>query len=205
MQRISSGDNAVPTAGGDKPIDAALTLEHLVRAMTAGEVDALSQLYQLTVGQVFATAYWRLRSREDAEEIVIDVYTHVWQHSATYDPSRGSVRAWLTVMTRHRAIDRLRRRREGISVNDQQYETLALSLVDTILGPEQTLARVESSTALHRALQHLSGERYALLRLAFFEGLTHEEIAAAVGMPLGTVKSHVRRALLALQLLLAEV
>lgn len=174
-------------------------LEALVHAMARGEQAAFSSLYQQTVAQIFAIARCMLRSKEDAEEIVCDVYTFAWQRAHKYDCTRGSVMAWLSVMTRNRAVDRLRQRRATLSLDDDKHDELKKSLVSDTLGPEQILALFQSGTAVHGALAALSPQRRQLIGLAFFQGLTHEEIAAVVGMPLGTVKSHVRRALAVLQ------
>jgi RNA polymerase sigma-70 factor (ECF subfamily) len=174
-------------------------LEDLVHAMARGESAAFSRLYQQTVAQVFAIARCLLRSKQDAEEIVCDVYTFAWQRAHAYDLTRGSVMAWLSVMTRNRAVDRLRQRRATVSLDDEKHEDLHKSLAADTLGPEQILAQFQSGSAVHRALSTLSTQRRQLIGLAFFQGLTHEEIAAVVGMPLGTVKSHVRRSLAVLQ------
>jgi len=174
-------------------------LESLVTAMAAGDASALSSIYERTVSQVFAIARCMLRSREDAEEIVCDVYTHAWATAKNYDPCRGSVMAWLAIMARNRSVDRLRQRRDLISLDDRANAGLAESLGCGVAGPEEILASFQSGSAVHAALAALSPLRRRLLGLAFFQDLSHQEIAAAVGMPLGTVKSHVRRALAALQ------
>ncbi len=178
-------------------------LLQLVRSMAAGNQSALSAIYEQTVAQVFAIARGVLRSKEDAEEVVCDVYTQAWQRAASYDASRGSVMAWLAVMSRNRAIDRLRQRREQVSLDDEKNAGLAASLAGECSGPEQLLAQFQSGSAVNRALQALTPQRRHLLGLAFFQGLSHQEIAVAVGLPLGTVKSHVRRALASMQVVLA--
>lgn len=179
-------------------------LESLVGAMAAGDDAALSVLYQHTVAQVFAIARGVLRSKEDAEEIVCDVYTHAWQRASSFDAGRGSVMAWLAVMARNRALDRLRQRRDLVSLDDERSDADGAPLMIDASGPEQDLARSQSGSAVHRALKSLTPQRRQLLSLAFFQGLSHQEIADAVGLPLGTVKSHVRRALAALQCQLAH-
>jgi RNA polymerase sigma factor (sigma-70 family) len=176
-----------------------IALEGLVHAMACGEQAAFSSLYQQTVTQIFAIARCLLRSKEDAEEVVCDVYTYAWRRAQAYDSTRGSVMAWLSVMTRNRAVDRLRQRRATVSLDDSRHDELHKSLIADTLGPDQILAQFQSGSALHRALSTLSAQRRHLIGLAFFQGLTHEEIAVAVGMPLGTVKSHVRRALAVLE------
>jgi len=185
--------------GGGTPSKCPRTarLEDLVQAMADGDRAALSVVYELTVAQVYAISRGVLRSREDAEEIVCDVYTCAWQRAHTYDSSRGSVMAWLAVMTRNRAIDRVRQRRDPSLLEAMRMDALS-SLVGEVPGPEEVLARFQSGSAIHRALRSLSPQRRYLLGLAFFRGLSHQEIAAATRMPLGTVKSHLRRALAAL-------
>src|SRR3984957_11578861 len=116
-------------------------LEELVRAMAAGNRGALSSVYEQTVAQVFAISRSMLRSKEDAEEVVCDVYTTAWQRAGSYDASRGTVMAWLAVMARNRAIDRLRQRRESLSLDDEKHGALAASLVGEVPGPEQLLAQ----------------------------------------------------------------
>jgi RNA polymerase sigma-70 factor (ECF subfamily) len=165
--------------------------------MAAGNEAALSALYRQTVSQVVGITRAVLWLKEDAEEVVCDVYTNAWQRAKSYDASRGSVMAWLAVMTRNLAIDRLRQRRGTSSLHDdpQPLRGAALRARDE---PEQIVARFQAGHAVHRALRSLSPQRRHLVDLAFFQGMTHQEIADAVGMPLGTVKSHIRRALVTL-------
>jgi RNA polymerase sigma-70 factor (ECF subfamily) len=163
--------------------------------MAAGDPNALSSIYEQTVAQVFAIARAILRSKEDAEEIVCDVYTNAWVGAAKFDSTRGSVMAWLAVMARNRAIDRLRQRREHLSLDDSQHEALAGSIQGEAMGPEDLVASFQSGSAVRAALESLTPQRRRLLGLAFFQDMSHQEIADSLGMPLGTVKSHVRRAL----------
>jgi RNA polymerase sigma factor (sigma-70 family) len=174
-------------------------LEDLVHAMADGNRAALSGVYEQTIAQVYAISRGMLRCKEDAEEVVCDVYTCAWQRAKTYDSSRGTVMAWLAVMTRNRAVDRVRQRRDSLSLDDERHEALAASLAGQTLGPEEVLTQFQSGSAVHRALRSLSAQRRYLLGLAFFRGLSHQEIADTTRLPLGTVKSHLRRALAALQ------
>jgi RNA polymerase sigma-70 factor (ECF subfamily) len=203
MQSVATSECRSAGSGRPSTSDAAAPdlrrLEDLVRAMAGGDSAALSGVYEQTVAQVFAIALRLLRCKEDAEEVVCDVYTHAWQRAKTYDCGRGTVMAWLAVMARNRAVDRLRQRRDVLSLDDDRHGGLAESLVAEALGPEQVLAQFQSGSAVRRALQSQSPQRRVLLGLAFFQGLSHQEIADATGMPLGTVKSHLRRTLAALQ------
>jgi RNA polymerase sigma-70 factor (ECF subfamily) len=173
-------------------------LESLVRAMAGGDAGALSCIYEQTVGQVFGIARCMLRSKEDAEEIVCDVYTHAWQTASHYDPTRGSVMAWLAIMARNRSVDRLRQRRKYLPLTDAARHPDDGG-AGGAASPEEILARFQTGSAVHRALETLPPERRRLIALAFFNGLSHQEIADSTGIPLGTVKSHVRRALSVLQ------
>jgi RNA polymerase sigma factor (sigma-70 family) len=103
-------------------------------------------------------------------------------------------------MARNRAFDRLRQRRELLSLDDERNDGIAQTAASDALGPEQMLAQFQSGNAVHRALEFLTPQRRRLLGLAFFDGLSHQEIADVVGLPLGTVKSHVRRALARLRM-----
>jgi RNA polymerase sigma-70 factor (ECF subfamily) len=152
----------------------------LVQAMAHGDEVALSSVYGQTATQVFAIAHAILGSKEDAEEVVCDVYAYAWQHAAAYDQSRGSVAAWLAIIAKSRAIDRRRRHRDHVSFDETSHEALA-------------------GYALRIALQSLTPRRRQLIDLAFFQGLSHQELADEIGMRLGTVKSHLRRALATLQ------
>ena len=180
-------------------------LASLVGRIAAGDKAALSMLYESTVAQVVAMARAVLRSKEDAEEIVCDVYVHVWQRAADFDANRGNVMAWLLIMAKNRAIDRIRRRRNTVSLDDEREAGLASTLVSAELKPDEILSQFQSGSAVHRALAALTPLRRRLLGLAFFRGLSHQEIAESLDMPLGTVKSHVRRALTTLQTALAAV
>jgi RNA polymerase sigma factor (sigma-70 family) len=171
----------------------------LIGAVAAGDQDALSNLYELTVARVFAIARSIVDCKEDAEEIVCDVYLHVWQQAREYDAARGNVMAWLTIMARNRAIDRIRKRRNTVSLDDELQPGLTASLAGEDTAPDQILAQFQAGSAVHRALGSLTPLRRRLLGLAFFRGLSHREIAEALGLPLGTVKSHVRRSLAELQ------
>jgi len=205
LPTVGAGDPDTAHSGAGRQRCAAGTqcVEELIGRVAAGDRQALSKIYEQTVAQIFAIARSVLRSREDAEEVVCDVYTAAWLRASSFDAARGSVMAWLAVMARHRAIDRLRQRRETLSLDDKDRD-VAQKLCADALGPEQLLTRFQSGSAVHRALESLTPRRRQLLGLAFFQGLTHQEISAAVGMPLGTVKSHVRRALAALQAALAS-
>ncbi len=168
-----------------------------LQGMQKRDQAALSQFYDLTVSRVYAVAYRIVRVAEMAEEVVSDVYMQAWRDAHRYDASRGRVLGWLLIMARTRALDALRRDEEAFAHPDPY--TLVDEPVADHAGPIDLIAATQSGTALHAALCKLPTIPRQLLALAFFKGLTHSEIVEATGMPLGTVKTHIRRALATLK------
>lgn len=154
---------------------------------------ALAQFYDATVAKAYALACRITRDPRAAEEVVLDVYFQVWQQAQRYDSSRGSVLAWLVTVCRSRAIDYLRRR-DPIELHAAPYD-LRPDLFANHEGPPDLLSAIEQSSRLHAALMHLNERQRYLISLAYFEGLTHNEIARRTGIPLGSVKSALRRSL----------
>ncbi|MFZ0256735.1 MAG: sigma-70 family RNA polymerase sigma factor [Gammaproteobacteria bacterium] len=172
-------------------------LPELVQAVVSGDREALQRLYHITVARVYRLAYAMLRDPADAEEIVCDVYWQVWQRALDYDAARGSVIAWLLIHCRSLALDRLRRRR----AREATVTTFAEQPIpmEENEAADELLSLLDSQSAVRRALGELPRIQCHLIALAFFKGLSHAEIALAVQLPLGTVKSHIRRGLQALR------
>jgi RNA polymerase sigma-70 factor (ECF subfamily) len=170
-----------------------LQLQSLLKEIAAGSQTAFAALYDATSARVYGLAQRIVRCEVDAEEVVGDVFLQAWRQADRYDPTRGTPLAWLLALARSRALDRLRRRDPAQLSADPH--AAARERGDDGLGPESLLLAVERGTAVHAALARLRPIQQDLLDLAFWRGLTHQEIAAEVGMPLGTVKSHIRKAL----------
>jgi RNA polymerase sigma factor (sigma-70 family) len=164
---------------------------------------SLARLYEATSGRVYGLVLRVVRQPVLAEEVVEDVFWQVWREAPRFDAGRGKVLAWLLAIARSRAIDALRRqervRASELAVEDD--ETLEALAADhgahddpfDLVGASQHHAR------LHALLAALDPLPRQLLALAFFRGCTHEEIAEQTGLALGTVKSHIRRTLVALR------
>jgi RNA polymerase sigma-70 factor, ECF subfamily len=175
----------------------------LVGQIAQGDQAALAHLYDTTNRLVFGLILRVLGETGAAEEVLLDVYTQVWRQAATYDIQRGSPLAWLTTIARSRAIDRLRsgwqtqQRQESLDVVTDR-ETAAAS-------PEEATVLSERQRLVKQALAQLSPEQREVIELAYYSGLSHTEIAAKLGQPLGTVKTRTRLGMLKLRDALAPV
>ncbi|MET0659415.1 MAG: sigma-70 family RNA polymerase sigma factor [Steroidobacteraceae bacterium] len=167
-------------------------LAFLIEDMRKGNEQALESLYDATVGKLYALASAILRHAQDAEDVVCATYEQAWESAAQYDPGRATALGWLMMMCRSRALDQLRKRKlHAVPLAD-----VRLSESDeNAAPPDDLLSLVQENSRVHAALATLSEERRQLVSLSFLRDLTHAEIAELTGMPLGTVKSHLRRAL----------
>ena len=158
-----------------------------------GDVAALDQLYERYSRAIYSLALRIVSDRGDAEEVVQDVFTQVWRQSARYDSARASVAGWLLMMTRARAIDRLRARQ---SRPDAMAGDLLLANIETsAVSQEARVIDHQKTEALKQAIGTLSDVLRAPIELAYYEGLSHTAIAEQLGEPLGTIKTRMRSAL----------
>ena len=161
----------------------------LVEAVAGGSRDALAALYDLHAPIVLGLAKRMLRDRAAAEDLVHDVFLELWQHAAEFDAARGSVRAWIVVRARSRALDRL-----GRSARDARaVDRVALDLDGGAATPGVQAAI--DGAHVRRRLSALPDDLRAVLDLAYFEGLSATESATRLELPVGTVKSRLARAL----------
>jgi RNA polymerase sigma-70 factor (ECF subfamily) len=169
-----------------------------IRRVARGDGDALAALYDRHSRAVYSLALRVLGDTNEAEEVVQDVFAQAWRQAARYDTSRGAVVAWLLVMTRSRAIDRLRARR-GLQplAGDSEHALDVLS--DPAAGPEREALTAEARSRVRQALEQLPFVQRLAIELAFFEGLTHVEIAERLELPLGTIKTRIRLGLMKLK------
>ena len=175
-------------------------LRRLLVRCAAADPRALEELYARIAPRLLGCLVRILRERDRAEEALQDVFVQIWQRAGQFDPSRGQPFAWLTSMARYRAIDLVRARRPVRPFADGEAENLTS---DDAPGPAEELAIAQSNAALDRCLERLAEPQRKSVNLAFYGGLTHDEVAAALGSPLGTVKSWIRRGLESLRECLA--
>jgi RNA polymerase sigma factor (sigma-70 family) len=180
-----------------------VALGELITRIGGRDDRALAALYDETASRVFGLVSRMVHDAGTAEEVVEDTYWQVWRQSERFDPARGRPLTWLLAMARSRAIDAMRRRERRAHLPLDDDELAALCDEDGA-GPPDLLAATRGQHLLHGALASLEAQPRQLIALAFFRGLTHEEIAACTQLPLGTVKSQIRRSLLALRQHLAQ-
>lgn len=161
----------------------------LVAAMAAGDADALRSLTGRYARMLTALAYRFLHDESDAEEIAADVLWQAWREAGLFDAAKGSVTAWLVTIARSRAIDRLRAKSARRPPEQQPVQQAAG------LDPAAELETSERSSIVKRALAELDPRERDLLELAYFTDLSQSEIAARVGIPIGTVKTRMRTGL----------
>jgi RNA polymerase sigma-70 factor, ECF subfamily len=163
----------------------------LVSAIRSGDEQAMAQLYDRYSSIVYSVALRILGDVGAAEDILQDVFMQLWRNPMAFDASRGRLPAWLAVIARHRAIDTLRKRQPGTDIAD----------VTVCVQPDMA-SEAERKHALEKirtTLGMMAAAQRSVLEMAFFEGLTHSEIAIRTGEPLGTVKTRIRSGLLTLR------
>ncbi|HEX4772848.1 MAG TPA: sigma-70 family RNA polymerase sigma factor [Bryobacteraceae bacterium] len=159
--------------------------------IATGDPQALASLYDEAGKSLYSLALRILRNAADAEEVLLEVFDQVWRNAHTFDPARGSVWRWLTLLTRSRALDRLRssgskqtRERTGV------FEDWEISSHDP--PPDETSMFRQQQLLIRKALYDLPPEQRTALELAYFSELTHVEIATTLQVPLGTIKTRIR-------------
>ena len=171
-------------------------LEALLKRCAAKDAAALEALYGRVAPILLAVLMKMLRRRDLAEDVLQDVFVKVWQQAGQFDHIRGRPLAWLISIARYRAIDLQRGSRPTVVLSDAEA---ALEPQFQVAGPADGAEAIGMGSALRHCLELIAAPQRRCLVLAYEQGLTHYEIARAVGEPLGTVKSWVRRSLLALR------
>ena len=164
----------------------------LVARMAQGEEDAVGDLYDRYAAPLFGLAVRVVGERADAEEVVMEAFTQAWRTARGYNEQRGSVGAWLTMMVRSRALDlgRSRQRRERMTTRGAPEETAGISLRRD--DPSRSVEMSEQRRNVEEALKALPLMQRTAIELAYYDGLTHSEIATRLETPLGTVKTRIR-------------
>jgi len=192
-----------PNASGQEDFDEILAA--LITRLQAQDETALAEIYDCTVARVHGVVARIMHIAADVEEITCDVYRQVWQNAQRYERGRGAPLAWILVIARSRALDHLRRQRArgGDQLHPVSPELAYTESEDQPL--DEFTSALQEKSLIRQALQQLPAIQRRLIGLAFLEDASHQEIVQRTGMPLGTVKSHIRRGLIALKQQLQKV
>lgn len=171
-------------------------LRHWLLETADGDRRSFEDLYQRTSAKLFGICLRILHERSEAEEVLQDVYLTIWRKAGQYDGDRASPITWLAMIARNKAIDRLRTGRIDRAAVPIDF---AAELADDGITASALVEAASEGLRLHNCLDELSGEQRRVIRVAFFEGCTYEEIAERSATPLGTIKSWIRRGLLKLK------
>lgn len=183
-------------------------LAQLLARASLGDRAAFATLYERTCSHLFAVVSRINRDRAQAEDILQEVYVNVWRAAGSFDAAQSQPLTWLTSIARNRAIDSLRRVQAqpqlrtvgaGVEGRDAEDDSVYDTIADDSPGPLELLSRAADARALAACMDKLSALQKQSIALAFFQGLSHAEVAAQLRQPLGTVKSWVRRSLMTLK------
>ena len=181
----------------DRPVpqlSASDELAKLMASIAAGDRAAFRALYERTSAKLYGICLRLLGTEAEAQEVLQDAFVTVWRSAARFDPARASAITWLSVVARNKAIDRLRQRRPAGEDIDAAAEVPDDSPLATAVIEQEDDAR-----RLAHCLEQLEDRSRAMIRAAFFDGASYPELAEREGVPLGTMKSWIRRGLLRLR------
>jgi RNA polymerase sigma-70 factor, ECF subfamily len=165
---------------------------NLISQIAEGDRAALSQLYDRYARILYAIAWKSLNSVEDCEEVVLEVFAQVWKIADRFDPDKGSIEQWIFTLARSRIIDRLRKIQRLNKVNAAIVAGKEIELSTTSVDPIEAVEIVEQRQQVLTALDQIPLEQRRVIELAYYQGLTHAQIAACTGLSLGTVKTRLR-------------
>lgn len=178
--------------------------EQLMVAIAQGDTNALEMLYDRYSDSLYPISLRILKNASDAQSILLDVFWEVWQRRERFDPNRGTTRSYLVTLVRSRSIDLLRKEKRRAQHEQRTAIERPAGGADRPLDtqPSQQAMHAEDGELLHRALDCLTPPQRETLHLAYFDGLTHQQIAEKTDLPLGSVKSHIRLGLNKLRVIL---
>ncbi|MHB8815917.1 MAG: sigma-70 family RNA polymerase sigma factor [Steroidobacteraceae bacterium] len=171
------------------------SLERLLIRTAAQDQRAFGELYRQTSARLFGVCWRMLRDREESEEVLQEVFTSVWRRASSFEPARAGALTWLITLTRNKAIDRLRQRREQVLHDPIDLERIE----DEHTEPSTEAASSQDYVRLLNCLQQLESKQRRSVREAFFSGATYKELAERCQVPLPTLKSWIRRGLMQLR------
>jgi RNA polymerase sigma-70 factor (ECF subfamily) len=187
MNQRMEGKVSIPASADKEPAE-------LLAAIARGDKAALSRLYRLTASRLYGICLHMLRDEAEAEDALQDVYVTVWRKAGLFDAAKASGQTWLGVLARNKAVDRLRRRKLATAPVEQ-----AEQIADDGPSALDVIEAAEDGERLSHCLDELEERQRGLIRTAFFEGVTYSDLATREDVPLGTMKSWIRRGLIRLR------
>jgi RNA polymerase sigma-70 factor (ECF subfamily) len=188
-----------PTKESERQIDA-----QLLARIAAGDETAFGTFYDRFSPGLYSFVLKMTRDEREAEDVLQEGFAHIWRRAATYDAARSSPFTWAVMILRNKAIDRLRvRQRISRTIEKASTESSHIPEADNSAAGEAE--RRDEGTLVRSALTQIPAEQRQAVEMAFFSGLTHEQIADKLGAPLGTIKARIRRGLLKLREFLQQV
>lgn len=175
----------------------------LLRRVGQGDRKGFEDLYDRFSGVLFSTALQILNDHREAEDVVQEVFIQIWDKAKLYDAARGKPLTWAMTLTRNKAIDRLRSAQRRYRLQDRVEKETKITNQVAVKNSSEEVEILEKSRLIRAAVLELSKEQREAIELAFFSGLTQNEIAQELNQPLGTVKARIRRGMLRLKEMIA--
>jgi RNA polymerase sigma-70 factor, ECF subfamily len=184
------------------PLPSMVEATNLLTCIAAGDRTALSRLYDLYSRMIYAVAWKSLNSVEDCEEVVLEVFTQIWKIADRFDVDKGSAEQWIFTLARSRILDKLRKLQRLKKVNDAIASGKEIEFPTISVDPIEAVEIVEQRQQILAALSQIPPAQRQVIELAYYQGLTHVEIAALTGLSLGTVKTRLRLGLSKLKMVI---
>ena len=178
----------------------------LLERITKGDEDALSDLYDIYSRLVYSLILKIVKNREEAEDLMQSLFIKIWHKASFFDKTKGNVYSWITAMARNSAIDRIRSKHYRNTKNniDELDEYMTSGSNEEITGLDYAIIK-ERSEIVSKALKIIPEEQSLVIELAYFQGLTQSEMAEELNIPLGTVKTRMRQALIKMEKILSPL
>ncbi|GGD62225.1 RNA polymerase sigma factor [Croceicoccus mobilis] len=170
-----------------------------IEQVARGNSAALKQVYDMTSAKLFGVILRIMHDRELAEDVLQDVYLKVWNRAGRFDANRASPISWLCVIARNAAIDGVRRQQRSDYLSGHAEADVLEEIEDDAVPADELLCNAEDNERMRRCMEALQDDHRKSIRMAFFDGLSHSELAERIGVPLGTMKSWIRRGLASLK------
>ncbi len=174
----------------------------LIQRIGSGDRDSFAEFYDRYSGILFSTALRVLNDPTDAEDVTQEVFVMIWEKSSMYDPARGKPLTWAVTMTRNKAIDRIRALKRRFRLKEEAGKEATEDDFIHDRQPADELDSTETRTTVRSAVMKLSAEQREVIEMAYFKGLTQNEIAVQLDEPLGTIKARIRRGMIKLKKLI---